>query len=133
MSEKNVQTVREAFARFNRDGFLPEDLFDPEVELFNIPESPLPGPYRGYDGLRDWRKGVFEVLEEGRFEIDDLIDVDEADLVIYKQRLVGRARHTGIEFGLGWTTVQWFRDGRIYRSESYTDHAQALEAAGLSE
>ena len=133
MSRENVEAVREIVMRFNRDGFMPEDLYDPDVELFNIRESPLPGPYRGYEGLREWREGVFEVVEEGRFEIDDLIDVDEADLVIYKMRLVGRARHTGIDFNRGWTTVQWLRQGRIYRSESYTDHAEALEAAGLSE
>jgi hypothetical protein len=133
MSEENVEIVREAIARFNRDGFLPEDLFDPEVELFNIRESPLPGPYRGYEGLREWREGVFEVLEEGQFEIDDdLIDVDEAGLVIYKMRLLGRAKHTGLDFNRGWTTVQWLRQGRIYRSESYTNHAEALEAAGVS-
>jgi ketosteroid isomerase-like protein len=116
--------------RFNQDGFLPEDLFDPDVELFNIRESPLPGPYRGYEGLREWRKGVFEVVEEGRFEIDDLTDVDEAGLVIYKIRLRGRARHTGIEIDIGWTNVNWFREGRIFRSESFTNHAQALDAAG---
>jgi ketosteroid isomerase-like protein len=114
-------------------GFSLKTLFDPEVELFNIRESPLPEPYRGYGGLRQWREGVFEVLEDGRFEIDDLIDVDEANLVVYKMRLVGRARHTGIAFQRGWTTVQWIRDGRIYRSESYTDQAEAFEAAGLSE
>ena len=133
MSEENVQVVREMTARFNRDGFMPEDLFDPEVELFNIRESPLPGPYRGYEGLREWREGVFEVLEDGRFEIDDLIDVDESDLVIFRVRLLGRARHTGLQIDIGWTAVQWFREGRIYRSESFTNRAEALEAAGLSE
>ena len=133
MSQENVEVVREVVARFNRDGFLPEDLFDPEVELFNIRESPLPGPYRGYEGLRDWRQGVFEVVEEGRFELYDLVDVDEADLVIYKMRLHGRARHTGIDVDIGWTNLQWLREGRIYRSKSFTDHAEALEAAGLSE
>ncbi|MDX6615259.1 MAG: hypothetical protein QOD60_350 [Solirubrobacterales bacterium] len=133
MSQENVEIVREMTARFNRDGFMPEDLFDPGVELFNIRESPLPGPYRGYEGLREWREGVFEVAEEGRFEIDDLIDADEADLVVFKTRLLGRARHTGLDLKIEWTTVQWLRHGRIYRSESYTNHAEALEAAGLSE
>ena len=133
MSQENVEIVREMVTRFNRDGFMPEDLFDPDVELSNIRESPLPGPYRGYEGLRKWREGVFEVIEDGRFEIDDLIDVDEAGLVIHKTRLLGRARHTGIEVDIEWTNVQWLRDGRIFRSESFTNRAEALEAAGLSE
>ncbi len=132
MSQENVETVRELWRRFNRDGVLPETLFDPEVEVFNARESPLPGPYHGYDGLREWREGIFEVLDEGRYEIDDLTDVDDSDVVIYKLRLLGRARHTGIEVDVGWTNVNWFRDGRIYRSKSFTSHSEALEAAGLS-
>ena len=41
--QENVAVVRQMIDRFNRDGFLPEDLFDPDVELFNVRESPLPG------------------------------------------------------------------------------------------
>jgi hypothetical protein len=76
---------------------------------------------------------VFEVVEEGRFEIDDFRDVDEADLVIYGIRLLGPARHTGLEIDLAWTNVNWLREGRIYRAKSFTNHKEALEAAGLSE
>ncbi len=133
MSEANIEVVRQMTDRFNRARFLPEDLFDPDVELFNIRESPLPGPYHGYEGLREWREGVFDVVGEGRFEVDNFQDVDEADLVIYRIRLLGRARHTGLEIDLAWTNVNWFRDGRIYLSKSFTNHAEALEAAGLSE
>ena len=133
MSRENVEVVRTMVARFNRDGSLPEELFDPDIELFNSRESPLPGPYRGYQGLREWREGVFEVIESGRYEIDDLVDVDEADLVIYRIRLLGRAKHTGIELDIGWTNLNWLRQGRIYRSQSFTNHEEALEAAGLSE
>ena len=133
MSEANIEVVRQMTDRFNRARFLPEDLFDPDVELFNIRESPLPGPYHGYEGFREWREGVFDVVGEGRFEVDNFRDVDEADLVIYRIRLIGRARHTGLEIDLAWTNVNWFRDGRIYLSKSVTHHAEALEAAGLSE
>jgi hypothetical protein len=36
-----------------------------------------------------------------------------------------------IEIDIGWTNVQWFREGRICRFESFTNHQEALEAAGL--
>ena len=133
MSEENLEIVRRMIDRFNRDGFLPEDLFDPDVEVFNIRESPLPGPYHGYDGLREWRNGVFDVVEEGRFEVGNFQDVDEADLVIYRIRLLGRARHTGLEIDIAWTNLQWLREGRIYRSHSFTNRQEALAAAGLRE
>jgi len=133
MSQENVEIVRAMIDRFNRDGFLPEELFDPDVDLFNVRESPLPGSYHGYEGLRQWREEVFDVVEEGRFEVGNLQDVDEADLVIYGIRLLGRARHTRLEIDIAWTNVNWIREGRIYRSKSFTNHAEALEAAGLSE
>ena len=98
-----MEIVRAMIAGFNRDGFLPEELFDPEVDLFNVRESPLPASYHGYEGLRQWREEVFDVVEEGRFEIDNLRDVDEADLVIYGIRLLGRARHTRLEIDIAWT------------------------------
>jgi hypothetical protein len=62
-----------------------------------------------------------------------LRDVDKADLVVYRIRLLGRARHTRLEIDIGWTNVNWFREGRIRRSESFTNHQEALEAAGLTE
>jgi ketosteroid isomerase-like protein len=133
MSQENPEVVQAMIEGFNRDGALPEELFDPQVDLFNIRESPLPGPYHGYDGLRKWRDGVFEVIEDGRFEISELRNLDEADIVIYRVRLLGRARHTGLEIDIEWSNVNWLRDGRIYRSESFTNHSDALKAAGLSE
>jgi ketosteroid isomerase-like protein len=133
MSQENPEVVQAMIEGFNRDGALPEELFDPQVDLFNIRESPLPGPYHGYDGLRKWRDGVFEVIEDGRFEISGLRNLDEADIVIYRVRLLGRARHTGLEIDIEWSNVNWLRDGRIYRSESFTNHSDALKAAGLSE
>jgi ketosteroid isomerase-like protein len=102
------------------------------VVFFNIPESPIPGPYHGHQGLREWRADLLEVLEEARFEIDNLVDVDESDLVIFDMRLRGRARHTGIAVDIGWTSLNWFRDGRICRLEAYTDRADALARAGLA-
>ena len=34
MSQENVEVVRATVTMFNRSGFLPEKLFDPEIELY---------------------------------------------------------------------------------------------------
>jgi ketosteroid isomerase-like protein len=133
MSEENVETVRAGFEYFNREGYLPEDSFDPDVELSNLRESPLPGPYRGYEGLRRWSDDLLEVLDNGRIEVEELIDADDESAVIAQVRLRGLARHTGIAVDLPFTIVSWMRNGRTYRSEGFSDHGEALEAAGLSE
>ncbi len=131
MSRENVEVARAANERFNQDGWFPEELFDPEVDFSNLAESPLPGPYNGYEGLRQWRRDLFEVVEEGHFETWDFTDVDDAQAVMFRMRLRGRAKHTGIDVDISWTTVNWFRDGRIRRSAAYTDRHEALEAVGL--
>jgi ketosteroid isomerase-like protein len=133
MSEENVETVRAGFEHFNREGYLPEETFDPAVELLNLRESPLPGPYQGYEGLRQWSDDLLEVLDDGRLEVQAMIDADDESAVITQVRLRGRARHTGIDVDLPFTIVSWLREGRTYRTVGFSDHAEALEAAGLSE
>jgi hypothetical protein len=132
MSQQNLEVVRAMIDRFNRDGFLSEELFDPDVQLFNIREYSS-GPYRGYDGLRQWREGVFETVEEGRFEIVSLQGVGEGDVVVCRMRFRGRASQTHLMIDIGWTNVNWLREGRIYRCEAFTNHEEALEAAGARE
>jgi ketosteroid isomerase-like protein len=133
MSQENVALMRTLFERFNRTGFQPEELWHPDGELVNFRESPIPGPYRGHDGLRRWRDDLFEVVKEGRFDVESLTDADEASAVVAKVRLRGRARHTDIEVDVPFSITAWIRSGRISRTESFTDHGEALEAAGLSE
>jgi ketosteroid isomerase-like protein len=132
MSRENVETARASIEHFNRTGYLPEEAYDPAVELLNLRESPLPGPYRGREGLRRWRDDLLEVLDEGRFEIGEVVDVDEASAVVLDVRLRGTARHTGITVDLPLTLVNWIRDGRIHRGEAFSDRAEALAAVGVS-
>jgi ketosteroid isomerase-like protein len=131
MSQQNVERFRASFERFNKDGWLPPDLFAADIELANFQESPIPGPYNGHEGLRRWREDLFEVVEEARFEIDELTDADEAGAVVARVRITGRARFTGIAIEAPFSITAWFREGLIHRSVGYRNHADALEAAGV--
>ena len=132
MSEENLKLMRTLFERFNRTGYQPEELWHPDGVLVNLRESPIPGPYEGYEGLRKWRDDLFEVVDEGRFDVESLTDADDANAVVAKVRLRGRARHTDIEVDARLSITAWIRGGRISRTESYTDHGEALAAAGLT-
>jgi ketosteroid isomerase-like protein len=132
MSEENVEVMRALFERFNRTGYQPEELWHPDGVLVNFRESPIPGPYEGHEGLRRWREDLFEVVNEGRFDVESLTDADNAGAVVAKVRLRGRARHTDIEVDVPFSITAWLRAGRISRTESFTDHDEALEAAGLN-
>jgi ketosteroid isomerase-like protein len=131
MSQENVELMRTLFERLNRDGVLPEELWHPDGVLTNFRESPIPGPYHGYEGLRKWREDIFEVLKDGRFDVESLTDADEASAVVARVRMCGRARHTDIDVDVPFSITAWIEDGRISRSESYTDHDEALGVVGL--
>ena len=131
MSEQNVEIMRKLFERLNQTGFQPEELWHPDGVLVNFRESPIPGPYLGYEGLRRWREDLFEVVKEGRFDVESLTDADGANAVVAKVRLRGRARHTDIEVDVPFSITAWIRGGRLSRTESYIDHDEALAAAGL--
>jgi hypothetical protein len=52
--------VRRWFAAI-AEGELASDLWDADLIVDNIPEFPVTGPYRGYEGLRRWWDDLAEV------------------------------------------------------------------------
>ena len=133
MSEDNVEIVRGVWRRFNSDGSVDPRSFDPSIEIENYRESPIPGPYRGYEGMRQWAKDVVEVIEDAQYEIEELLDFDVQDAVVARMHLRGRARFSGIEIDIPMTVVFRFRGKRIVGAAGYRNHGEALEAAGLSD
>jgi hypothetical protein len=76
MSHQNVELVRRWAERL-AGGELPLELSDPELRLDNIVQFPITGPYHGHEGLRRWWQDVAEASEEIRFEVEELIDLDD--------------------------------------------------------
>jgi ketosteroid isomerase-like protein len=137
MSQENVEAVRRAFEAWNTDdldAFLAE--LDPEVEWHPSIEPALEGgetAYRGLDGARkawdDYRGGG--AWERLTAQIQEIRDLGEAVLVLGHLDLT--ARTTGIGFHEEVGQLVTFRGGKILRSQDFLSHAEALEAAGLSE
>ena len=128
MSQENVEVVRRAFDFFER-GELPLEVADPEIRIDNIPESPLPGPYFGHQGLRKWWSDIVDVIPDFRLQLEEVIDVGEGRVVA-----VVRTFGTGlIEQMPSWAIVHWVRNGLIFRTAGYLRKEEALEAVGLSE
>ena len=92
--------------------------------------SPISGPYRGLDGLRRWREDTFDVIEDWRLLLDEVITGDDPDVMVVTQRFVGRMTHTGLTADFPLTAVVRFRDGLIVRFEGYRERAEALKAVG---
>ena len=93
--------------------------------------SPIPGPYRGHDGARRWREDTFDVIDEWRMELDEVVETDDPDVMVAIHRFVGRMKHTNLPANFPLFVVVRFRDGRMAGFEGYRERAEALEAAGL--
>jgi ketosteroid isomerase-like protein len=136
MSQENVETVWRALEAWNTDDF---DAFlaelDPEVEVHPAIEPALEGgetTYRGLDGARkawdDYHGGAWERLTVQIQEIRDL-----GDSVLVLSHIDLTARTTGLEFHEELGQLITFRGGKAVRSQDFLSHAEAIEAAGLSE
>ena len=87
MSRENVELVRRWFAAI-AEGDLASELWDADLIVDNIPEFPVVGPYRGYEGLRRWWDDLAEVVEGARVQLDKATRLDD-DKVLTIQRLIG--------------------------------------------
>jgi hypothetical protein len=71
-----------------------------------------------------------ETWEEFRVVFDEFRDPDNGVLAF--GRLEGRGRGGRVQVELSVGAVTDFRDGKVWRLRVFSDHAEALRAAGLS-
>ena len=131
MSQENVEIVRAVLEAWNApDMDAWRELHDPDVIQRNPEGWPEPGPFVG-------REAVMRNFEQARALWDtDTIEptsefIDTADRVLVRAiwRGVGRGPESHLEFTLIFTV----RRGKVFQIEFSWDHAEALEAVGLSE
>lgn len=132
MARDNVATLRHYHDLLNETGEIAVEFLDPDVEMRMFRGSPIPGPYRGHDGVRRWREDTFDVIDEWRMELDEVIMGDDPDVMVAIHRFVGRMKHTDLPANFPLAVVVRFRDGLIVTLDGYRDRTEALEAAGLA-
>ena len=131
MSEENVEIVR----RIN-DAYLAGDfetalgLIDPDVE-FDISMRPDGKVYRGHEGVIEGLRTWTGTWEDYSFEVTELIDAGEHVIAVDRQS--GRGKGSGMPLEHSFSAVYTIRDGMVVRMAWFTNRADALEAAGLSE
>jgi ketosteroid isomerase-like protein len=131
MSEENVEVVKGLFAAWNGgDMEALRDLYDPDV-IVRSPEGwPEPGPFVGREAvMRQWEQQREGWDAEALEPIGDFIDAGDRVAI----RFIWHAAGHGPEAGFEMTGVNTLRDGRVVSQEFFWDHADALEAFGLSE
>ena len=130
-SAENVEMLRRYHELLNETGQPPLELFHPEVEIHMFPGSPISSPYRGHEGLRQWRRDTFDVIDAWHLELDEVITGDDPDVMVACERFVGRMKHTDLAADFPLAVIFRFHDGLIVRCEGHRQRSEALEAAGL--
>jgi ketosteroid isomerase-like protein len=135
MSQENV----EAFKRFadanNRrdvEALLAE--LDTDVEWESAVLRSMGGEatvHRGYDGVREMLRDLYEAFSEFRVSFYDIRDL--GDRVVAIGRWITRGEESGVETTPPLASVVDFQNGKAVRVRSYLDPNDALEAAGLRE
>jgi hypothetical protein len=131
MSRSNTETLR-LFYELDPDGEEILELLDPEVELY--PGIRAPDQDTRYVGREAWQEfiqGAFEAWESVDIEPKERLEATgDRILAIDLWRFSGRE---GIEIQSELPTLFAFRQELIVRIDGFTEMAEALDAAGLSE
>jgi ketosteroid isomerase-like protein len=130
MSEQNVETLRQIAAAWNRHdletwlGFT-----HPEIEWQGVFTRLEGARYRGRDGMREYWSQTNAALELV-VSFDEMRDL--GDTVLGLGHLRGRSQG-GVPIDTQYGIVMGFQDGLAVRGSDWDSHAEALEAAGLSD
>jgi ketosteroid isomerase-like protein len=102
----------------------------PDVRFENTKTAVTDKTYVGFEGIRDWRRDLFEAFADGaRLAVDEVVAEGE-DYVVAIVSCSGRGAASGAPLNLRWVTVLYFRDGRLTRSANFVSRREALEAVG---
>ena len=126
-----MEVVRAGIKAYNAgDMDAVREVYDPDV-IVRLPEGwPEPGPFIGQEAVMrqlEQQRGIWDA--DAVEATGDLIDVGNRVVVRFIWRGAGRGPASNMEF----TAVYTVRKGKISSQESFWDHAEALEAVGLSE
>jgi ketosteroid isomerase-like protein len=133
MSQENVEILNAFYEAFNDHDF--EDALRYLDRAVEIAPGVL-GPdhdskLRGHEGWREFIRVVIEAWEAVTAESLQRIETEDGRILSIDQwRLRGRE---GIEIERELPTLFALRDGLIVRIDGFTEKAEALQAAGLSE
>jgi ketosteroid isomerase-like protein len=132
MSEENVEIALaavDAWNRGDREGWLA--LWDEEAEFYPLRAQLEGESYSGREGLERFLAEMTDDFEEVRFEIEETRDAGEQVVGMGRFRARGRASGVDLDVPLGVFTR--LRRGKIVYTRLFSEPAEALEAAGLSE
>ena len=131
MSQEDVELARRMIAWFNaRDAEAAQAHSTDDVEIVPLRAAMEGTVYRGPEAFAAFGVDSEEAWEVIRFDPEALRDGGERVVAI--GHLSARARGTGAEVSARVAMLFEFSGGQLSKARSYSDVAEALEAAGLA-
>ncbi|MEO6712177.1 MAG: nuclear transport factor 2 family protein [Mycobacteriales bacterium] len=131
MSQENVEIVRRANEAWNAgdmDAF--RELYAPDVILRTLEDWPEPGPHVGREAVMRFFGHIREAWDADTLEwMSDPVDVGDRVVV----RFIWHGAGHGPESNMEMTGLYTVRKAKLLAVEHFWDHAEALDAVGLSE
>jgi ketosteroid isomerase-like protein len=133
MPVENGEVVRQLYDAFNSEDIeLILAFTHPDFEVEVPPAlSAEPDIYRGHTGMRRYWESFLDVMEEIRFEPEQLWEA--GGTVVAATRITAKGRQTAIPVEQRFAGVWTICDGKAMRVRVYPSLSGALEAVGLTE
>jgi ketosteroid isomerase-like protein len=132
MSQENLELYQQVVEAWNRrDVKATIELADPEVVWHPVLEETIEGrPYQGRAGLRQYYEDLAEQGVESQGELSDFRDLGDQILGLGR-----RSFKSATSFALDSEVACIWRwsHGKCVEARTWLSHADALQAAGLSE
>ena len=124
-----VQALAEAWRVSDRDAWMAA--WDEDAEFYPL-RSQLEGHgYPGRAGLREFWAAWDHDWEWARFLVDEILDAGDQVVALAHFNALGKASGVELDYPIG--IVLRIQRGLVVYARFYSDAAEALEAAGLSE
>jgi ketosteroid isomerase-like protein len=132
MSQENVEVVKRLVDAFNeRDLDAFAEITTPDFEWITSMAAVEGEIFWGREGIETYFGRMREAWDEFLALGSELRDL--GDRVLWRGRLEGRGRGSGVPVSAPLDILYDLRAGKISRMHSFLDHDEALRAAGLTE
>jgi ketosteroid isomerase-like protein len=131
MSQENVETVKRAFAEFQRGNFWVPEFFEPDVRIRWLDAVGSPSETVGVQDMSTFMLNWLETFDDVSLVAERVVDAGDQVVVIAAWQ--GRGKASGVDTEWRQATVWTLRDGRVASVIGYPEPSDAFEAVGLSE
>jgi ketosteroid isomerase-like protein len=131
MSRQNVELVRSIVANAQELAWDPVSAKLDEDVVLDASRFPDGGVYRGREAFRDFFRRWLGAWDDLHIVPERILD--DGELVLVMIRIEGRGKGSGVPAVIRGADLWTVRDGRVVSFVAFTDRAEALRAAGLSE